>query len=266
MIEEANYSSENYITSSKLSELDVYRYYIKLGYKVYSENIKSRKGLMYSKRIKKGQLINNNAIKNLFEEYNSGYPDLLLIKGNEISFVEIKLDGDGIQPNQAVFLHELGKIADVKVIYFNYYDTSLKIESNLRGFPKDVHYTCRRYEKIRKKRSYKQLWIIATLYNKYKDDMLKEDILDIVAIETRISKEKIRSFVEYIKGNVEVEIKVKGNAVLTIDEQKKLDKIKNKKVKLLREHDIYDYPDWVRSLTFAELLHKLNEDAKNQFK
>jgi len=76
--------------------------------------------------------------------------------------------------------------------------------------------------------------------------------------EIKISKERIISFIRYIKSNEIVKPLEENKITLTIDEQKKLDKIKNKKRKLLREHGVIDFPDWAKSLTVEEIIEKLN--------
>lgn len=252
MLRKVNYKIESYISTNKISEIDIFNYYITLGYRVYSENIRSRKSSMYSRRIKSGKLIQDDNIINLFNKYSSGYPDLLLIKDNKISFIEIKLDNDSLRPNQIVFLEELSLIADVTVVYIN--KEGVNVDGKIVDITREIIHYAKSLRTIQMKKGYKPQWIIAKVYEKYKDELLKSDVLKLFSKEISISKKNIISFVNYINNKKEITIN------LDVDQQKRLDKIKNKKKIILKEYGIYEFPDWANSLTIEEILDKLNKE------
>ena len=182
-------------TNSNLTENDVKRFYKDQDYNVYTN---------YHHKLIEGEWYIKYEIKNLFQNYTSGYPDFLLIHAEDktkIKFVEVKLDSDCIRPNQIDFNNKLAKFADVTVAYFNnenrYIDSSIIIEN--RKFTKDekaILERCENLIKIRQVKNLKPLWIIATLFKEYGYLVIKKKVLGIIASKIGEEKSKIVWFVK----------------------------------------------------------------------
>jgi len=203
-IHKVNYITESYIITGinrGLTETDVMRFYSDLGYNVLKKYVNYIKGLDPGKRvysIMKDLKISNDIVK-LFMEFNSGYPDIVLIKDGKLSFVEIKLDGDSIRSNQIVFLDRLSNFADVKVCYFN----------NLELFKKEEYTRISKYtpeqkvilnqiellHKISKVRNNKPFWIVAELYKKFDFKILDKKILGLIANKISQPKDRVVWFI-----------------------------------------------------------------------
>ena len=256
MFKKTGYKTESFITDDILSEYKIGNYYKDNGYIVYSSTCAGFK--KYPNKIKKNSFDLNENTRNLFNTYTSGYPDFMLIKDNVISFVEIKRDNDSLRKNQVEFLEELSNYSEVTVVYVNTYNPVLAKPIITNNLGKEIRSVCREYEKIRKKKAYKQNWVIAKLYDRYLEELKKDESLLIVSGELKISKGKVLSFINYITDK-DKNKEIRSNVLLTELEKKKLKIIENKKRRILREHEIYILPDWAKSLTIEELLNKLKE-------
>jgi len=192
-----NYKVEAYVTDSKertLTENDIKLYYEALGYNVY---------MNYGKRIVNNEFkVSPNTIQ-LFEEYNNGYPDFLLVGLSDtenIKFVEVKLDRDHLRPNQIEFNNKLAVEEDVTIVYFN---TSGRYENKdninyISKFSKPEKQLIKRLDNlcyIQRKRGIKPYWVVAELYKEYGSFILKKKIIGIIAENINTSKKGIVWFV-----------------------------------------------------------------------
>lgn len=197
-IRESKFNVEFYIVDDLergLVEKDIEIYYTKLGFNVY----RSEQYLKHFQGKAKHQMLVNltisNDIKNIFNKYKNGYPDLLLCRGEEFKFVEIKLDGDSIRPNQTLLLEELSHYVETSVVYFSnairltkvkdeYKKDKLKIEDS------SVLLELKSLENIRKKNNFKSFWTVNKLYEKFDVKILDKDVIGHIssAIQEKNSK------------------------------------------------------------------------------
>lgn len=252
------YKVESLISTKRETEESIAEYFKELGFQVFFK---------YASKIRNGRISSNEQIRSLFKAYDSGYPDLLLRKDKEISFIEIKLDGDSLRQNQVLFLDKLGKIENVTVLYINNINKELDVvkfetpsDSILRV---DIRKRISSLKKLVKKRHYKPLWIIATLYSKYGDKLLEKETLAEVASRTKIDSNKITWFIDTIKKEQvqsdqlepdQIEEKIGDHYT-----SRRLENIRKRKERILFKKGITEFPDWAEELTVKELIEKLKE-------
>lgn len=251
-----SYKVEQLVSTNKETEKSIAEYFKKQGYQVF---------FRYASKIKNNRISSNDNIRSLFRAYDSGYPDLLLRKDKLLSFVEIKLDGDSLRPNQVIFLDKLGNTEDVTVLYVNNInkdlsDIKFEIPSN-DIFKVDLRKRISSLKKLIKKRHYKPLWIIAALYNSYGDRLLEKEILVEVASRTGIDKNKITWFIEKIKTeevkNDELKPEEIEDKIEKACSSKRLENIRKRKERILFKKGILEFPEWAEDITVKELIEKL---------
>lgn len=209
-IQQLNYKLECYTVDDLnrgLTEKDIERYYSDLGFNTFKKYVAYIKGINVSKAypILKNIVIPKE-LRELFNKYDSGYPDLLLEKNGKFKFVEIKLDKDSIRYNQIIFLTELSKIANVTVCYFNNL-TILKREDFVKintftPAQKNILSKVELLSKIAKVKGNKPFWVVAELYKHYNKEILDKKILGIIGDKIGQPKDKVLWF---IKTNLMVE-------------------------------------------------------------
>jgi len=168
----------------------------------------------------------NDPVKTLFSKYDSGYPDLLLIRGNYVKFVEIKLDGDRVRPNQVLFLEELSKLYPTSLVFFNNISNSIKDEEVIKvsAFSKVDKLILNQIElltKVAKKSDFKPFWVVSKLYEQFGYKILNKSIISILAKSIEQPKDKV---VWFIKENLD-----KEDAVLRTKQHETIKKLESKK-------------------------------------
>lgn len=198
---EVNFKSESLIVENVnrgLFEKDVQNYYNSLNYNAFREYVGWIKGEEDNHPLK--EIVIPDNIKELFHKYSSGYPDIILEKNGTLSFVEIKLPGDSLRPNQVVFLNELALIADTKVLYC--YSPELEKVSeklNVKKLSKDSKVIVNQLErlvKVAEVKKLKPLWVVAELHKKYDKKILEKKTLSIISFTLKTDKNKILWFIK----------------------------------------------------------------------
>ena len=219
----------------------------------------------YASKIRNSKIASSEEVRTLFRAYDSGYPDFMLRKDGINSFIELKLDNDSLRSNQVIFLDKLGKIADVTVLYVNNINkelltTKFAVASDdmLRV---DIRKRISSLKKVVKKRHLKPLWIIATLYKKYGDIMLKDYLLSEICSRTNIDKGKVLWFIERVKtGQIEndsLEVdEIEGN-IEAIKALSRIENLRKRKERILFMAGLEGFPEWVEELTIKELLEEI---------
>lgn len=217
---EVTFSIEHFLITDfnkKVTEIDIRDYYRGIGYSVFNSKTYSE----FLRGERKDKFLNNyeidENIKTIFKEYNSGYPDILIIKDNKLTFVEIKLEGDSLRPNQILFLNNLSKVTNVKVVYFNNINTienttivkrmstNAKVDKSDGEILKQLKY----YNKIKEINKYKPFWVISALYNEFGKLILKKEYLGIIASSINETKEKVIWFIKKLEEEKEEKNRVK---------------------------------------------------------
>jgi hypothetical protein len=199
-----NYNTETYVATDinrGLTEKDVMHYYSELGYNViknYVSYIKGQKTTPTIKKILQGIKVSQNII-DLFNKYASGYPDILLVNGKNIKFVEIKLNNDRLRESQIIFLEELGKIANVSLCYFINVDLITREDyTNISKYTPEQKVILNQielYTTLSKKQGHKDFWVVAQLYKKFGNLILQKKILGLIADNINQPKDKIMWFI-----------------------------------------------------------------------
>lgn len=166
-------------------EEDAIEHYRELGYTVYKNYAFYFRKKSHKKPISKKVLERNSTdeekielmeiqpkfpkeVYNLFKQYTSGEPDLLLEKDGEWEFIEVKTTNDSIRPNQILFLEQLGKLYKTSIHYFieaNRADTSkvtmtskeIKEFKSLNNFKKQMV----KIKLLTQRKGYKPFWGVA---------------------------------------------------------------------------------------------------------
>lgn len=232
-IRKATYNVESYIVGneSKIKEKDILRYYNEHGYNAQL----SRR---YVKHIQTNPNVSKE-IKELFNIHNSGYPDLMLIRKGEVSFIEIKLDNDSLRSNQVEFLEKLSYLAKTTVVYFN-----TPIIYSRKEFPTIKNYSeeeimmldqLEQLIRVMRLKRNKPLWVVAKMYELYKEKILTIRILPCLSVDLKLSKDRILWFIkERLENKEDVTNFKKGpvdfkEEVLGMKEQNRLDREKRRK-------------------------------------
>lgn len=189
---------ETIYSKNRLKEEDYIEYCEKQGYVMY-KSYKPHITNFYEKR----EFENNpnifklNGIDNidkrlidLFKKYKLGYPDFVLIKDGKISFIELKIERDGLSLDQIIFLNELSQIANVKVV--NFYNTNkdpqpsknITEEKEFRAFVKKLRNRCTA-------KKYNKYWIIAKSYEKYEKKLFRKEYTGMLSKISGIPKNSI---------------------------------------------------------------------------
>jgi hypothetical protein len=192
---EVSYSIKAYTVTDikdRLTEKDVVNFYKKQGYKVYK---------VYNRR-----LINQSfsiefetKICNLFKKYSNGYPDLLLIKGRDHKFVEIKINQDSLKVNQNIFLNELSKLTEVELVYF--YDDQYQIKKEDKDIKGDIilKEELLKLKKVAKRKKLKPLWVVSQLYETFgKETILRKNNLVLITSHLSTKKDTVIWFVREV--------------------------------------------------------------------
>lgn len=183
-----------------LTEGDIKRFYSDL-YNVYKN---------YAGDLTNGKFKVSDEVKLLFGKYKSGYPDFLLesiFDKSVIKFVEVKLDGDALSPNQVHFNNELAELANVEVAYFNLREKYINAENVISTFKlckrdKEIMRRCEYFIIAGKKRGFKPLWVVGMLYKDFNKLILDKRIVGIISSRINVPKDKI---VWFIKNKLEEE-------------------------------------------------------------
>jgi hypothetical protein len=232
-IRKATYNVESYIVGNdrKIKEKDVLNYYIKLGYNAQLSG-------KYVKNIQKNPNVSDD-IKELFSIFSSGYPDMMLEKRGEVSFIEIKLDNDSLRESQVDFLEKLSGFANVTVAYFH-----TPVVYTRKEFPSVKKYSeeeimildqLEQLIRVMLLKKNKPLWVVAKMYELYKEKILTNKILPCLCVDLKLSKDKIIWFINnnlkdkedktgFKKGEVSLQ-----EEVLSIKEKNKRDRENRKK-------------------------------------
>jgi hypothetical protein len=220
-LNEVSFSVEHFLINDftkKVSEADIREHYRDNGYSVFTSRVYSEflRGERKDKLLKDYEIDDN--IKSIFKEYKSGYPDILIIKNNILTFIEIKLDGDSLRPNQILFLNNLSKITNVKVVYFTNINiienteivkrmsTDAKVDRSDGNILKQLT----KYDKIRQIKKYKPFWLISVLYKEFGMALLKKEYLGIIASSINETKDKVIWFVRKLEEEKENKIQIKS--------------------------------------------------------
>ena len=203
-IREVNYKTESYTISDinrGLTEKDIISYYNDLGYNVTKHYIKYIKGIETNARTISilGDVKISGKVKELFNKYKSGYPDLMLVKGSKVKFVEIKLDGDSLKKSQIILLNELAEIADVSVCYFsNLYLLTRQDYNKITNFTKAQKVILKQLElftRLVRVHNYKPFWVVTKLYNQFGQAITDDKILGVISNNINQPKKKIVWFI-----------------------------------------------------------------------
>jgi len=252
----ANYKVSQLLSNKKETEKSINLYFKEQGYQVFYN---------YASKIKNGKIASNDNIRSLFRAYDSGYPDLLLRKDKILSFVEIKLDGDNLRPNQVLFLDKLAEEEDVLVLYVNNINKDLdgiRFETPSNDIIRvDIRKRMKSLKKLERKNNYRPFWKISRLYHVYGDKLLEREILVEIASVTKIEAKKIEWFINKLKTeeikNDNLEPEEIENKVEEYKTSKRLENIRKRKERILFKHNIITFPEWAEELTVKELLEKL---------
>jgi len=196
------YNIENYtVTGIKrgLTENDIMRYYSNLGYNVSKRYINYIKYGVKPRGILK-KLVVPDKVKDIFNKYASGFPDIIMFKNDIIKFVEIKLDHDSLRPNQIVVLNELAEVVDTSVCYFNNLEILNKEDFNgINSFSikqKVILKQLELFSDLAKKQDNKPFWIVSMLYERFGNDILNKKVLGLISDNINESKDKIIWFID----------------------------------------------------------------------
>ena len=209
-ISKVSYNTESYLVydiNRGLTETDVINYYTDIGYIVSKDYVKYLIGnptdICYTSStfgLIVKDIIIPNKVRQVFREFDNGFPDIMLLRNGKISFVEIKLDNDRLRNNQVYFLSALSKVSKVTVAYF--YNMSIKDNKDflsINNYSKEEKQILKQIElfnKLCRSKGNKPLWVVAELHNKWGNKILDKKILRVLSSTINQSKQKIVWFVK----------------------------------------------------------------------
>lgn len=194
-IEEVKYKVIGYTikgVNRGLTENDIKDFYRGIGFNAYDK---------YYKKLIEGNFNVPIRVIEVFERYKSGYPDFILVSAENksvVKFVEVKLDGDSLRPNQIFFNNQLAEVADVTVAYFN---NEEKLEGEFipvkatNSLDKEIQRQLEYLIQLQKKKGLKPFWVVAELFKKYNTEVLKEKNVSVIANGIKVSKSKVVWFI-----------------------------------------------------------------------
>jgi hypothetical protein len=204
IIRSTTFNVEHFIVENLdrgLTEKDVVRFYQDQNFNV----IFSKDYIKHLKGIKENVILTkinfDKELIEIFKKFENGYPDILIVKDNYLKFVEIKLDGDSVRPNQVTVLEELAKVIPTSLIFFNNFNKNAgrnefyKI-TEFTKIEKKIIDQLEHFVKISKIKKLKSLWVVVELYKKFDKKILDKKIVSVISNSIGESKEKIVWFVK----------------------------------------------------------------------
>ena len=178
-----------------LTENDIKDFYRGLNYNAHDK---------YYKDLLKGKFNVSPLVVDLFKKYKSGYPDFILVHAEDssiVKFVEVKLDGDSLRPNQIFFNNKLSEVADVTVAYFNNEErlenfeniVPVKLSSSL---DKEIYRQLENLLYLQRKKGLKPFWVVAKLFEDYNTEILKEKNIKVIAKRLSVPKDRVVWFIK----------------------------------------------------------------------